>query len=286
MIKTIGQLAGGAEQGFLKMWETNVDPATRIWQDHRHGNFEIAMVVSGSGVYQTVGGVVPIEPGDVFVFPSNEPHWILEIRKEGLKIINLHFDRRLFQTACSVSRTYPNLFFAHSPTFSTRISAERAGDICRLMEAIRRELEGDARERQLFVHGHLGMIFAVLLRHHCYYSPEEGTHTAAAKIQNSLRYIDEHFAEDITLEGIAAESGLSPYYFTRLFRECFQIKLWDHVLSRRIDAAKKLLSEAGEMTVLEIALSCGFHNTANFNRAFLRLTGLTPSEYKKGGSIH
>jgi AraC-like DNA-binding protein len=40
------------------------------------------------------------------------------------------------------------------------------------------------------------------------------------------------------------------------------------------------------MTVLEIACRCGFHNTANFNRAFLRFTGLTPSEYRKDVPLH
>ena len=88
------------------------------------------------------------------------------------------------------------------------------------------------------------------------------------------------------MDQIAGESGLSPYYFTRIFRECFHLKLWDYVLSKRIDAAKRLLHGDGELTVLEIAMRCGFHNTANFNHAFLRFTGLTPSEYRKGVPLH
>jgi len=286
MVTTLGQIVHPEEHQFLKMWRTNVDPATRLLQDHRHVNFEIAMVTAGEGVYHTVGGVCPIEKGDVFVFPSNEPHWILEIRSGGLEIVNLHFNQNFFQAACTISLPYPNLFFGHSAAFANRIPAERAGQLRQLMEGIRRELETGSAEHGAFVHSYLNMFFAHLVRNHGYYRPEEGTHAAAARIQPSLRFIDAHFAEDLTLDQIAGESGLSPYYFTRIFRECFHLKLWDYVLSRRIDAAKRLLHGDGELTVLEIAMRCGFHNTANFNRAFLRFTGLTPSEYRKGVPLH
>jgi AraC-like DNA-binding protein len=106
------------------------------------------------------------------------------------------------------------------------------------------------------------------------------------RIRPSLVYIDKHFTENISLEQIAAESGLSPCYFTRLFSQCFPMRLWDYVLSRRVDAAKRLLSGEGDQTVLEIALNCGFHNTANFNRIFLRFNGITPTAFRKGGNLH
>lgn len=286
MITTVGQIARDEDMSFLKMWRTNVDPAMRIPEDHRHGNFEIALVTAGGGVYQTVGGTHPICPGDVFVFPSNEPHWILEIHGSGLELYNLHFNHGFFRNGCTIGRRYPNLFFAHSPQFCGRIPAAQAGELKALMEAVRTELEGGAPEFETFAEGHVNSLFARLVRSHGYYRPEEGTHTAVEKIQPSLRFIDAHFAEDITLEEIAAESGLSPCYFTKVFKDCFRVKLWDHVLSKRIDAAKGLLNADSELTVLDVAMRCGFHNSANFNRAFLRFTGMTPSEYKRGVPLH
>ena len=49
--------------------------------------------------------------------------------------------------------------------------------------------------------------------------------------------------------------------------------------ARRIDQAIKLLQET-DRTVLEIACQCGFNNTANFNRAFKKVTGRVPSGYR------
>ena len=286
MIRSVGKIANEEAYGFLKMWRTYVDPATRMWQDHRHGNFEIATVVSGTGKYSTSAGVMPIAPGDVFVFAGNEPHWILEIGSDSLEILNLHFDHTCFLTGCNISKRYPNLYFSHSPSFCNRIPREKAEHLREHTLRICEELESCNPEYESFVYAHLDMLFCDLVRHHGYYSPDDGVHTAMQRIQNSLIFIDLHYHEDISLEQIAAQSNLSPQYFSRLFTTCFRIKLWDHVLSKRIDAAKRLLLSENEMTVLEIALQCGFHNTANFNRVFLRFTGITPSEYKKGKAIH
>ena len=286
MIKTVGQLRSKSGIEFLKMWRTVVEPANRMLQDHRHGNFEIAMVVSGSGVYHTASGVFPITPGDVYVFPSNEPHWILEIHDCGLEIINLHFNDALFHNCCGIANIYPNLFFAHSAGFEAKIPGERAADIRQLLCGIQDELEKDLPECAECVYSYLNLIFIHLMREQEYYSAQEGTHNAVEKIRGSLDFIDSHFAEDITLDQIAAASGLSPNYFTSLFRQCFRTRLWDHVLSKRIDAAKRLLRSGSDMTVLDIAMHCGFHNTANFNRIFMRFTGLTPSQFRKGDTIH
>jgi AraC-like DNA-binding protein len=286
MIQTVGQIINEEGGGFLKMWRTFVDPATRMWQDHRHGNFEIATVISGTGRYCTGAGILPIEAGDVFVFAGNEPHWILEIGSEGLEIINLHFDHPCFLAGCCISKRYPNLYFSHSPTFCNRIPANHSQRLRQLTGTICEELEHKQAEFESFVYANLDMLFCDLVRHHAYYCPDDGTHTAMQRIQNSLIYIDLHYTEDISLEQIAAQSNLSPQYFSRLFSACFHIKLWDHVLSKRIDAAKRLLLVGKEMTVLDVALQCGFHNTANFNRVFLRFTGITPSEYRSGKAIH
>ena len=286
MIKSVGELRHREGNSFLKMWRTIVEPANRMLQDHRHGNFEIAVVIRGGGLYHTVSGIQTIEAGDVFVFPSNEPHWILEIYGDGLEIYNLHFNDALFCSSCGISKVYPNLFYSHSFDFSSKIPSERGTDIRLLLDGIRKELECCQPESDECIYSYLNLIYVALLRKHGYYVPQEGRHTAMERIRDSLRYIDAHFADDITLEQIAAVSGLSPNYFTSLFHECFCSKLWDHVLSKRVDEAKRLLRSRTDMTIFAIALRCGFHNTANFNRIFRRFTGMTPSQFRKGLTIH
>lgn len=280
MITAIGELSSKNNDLFFKMWKTSVDPATRMFQDHRHVNFEIAMVLSGEGIYHTVNGLLPIRPGDVFVFPSNEPHYIMEIHQAGLQIVNLHFNHQFFLSACTISQRYPNLFFAHSDSFPSRICAQENESLRILLMQIQRELSQQMAEYEAVVHSVLNLIFTELVRQHNYYRPQDGVHTSIEKIINGLSFINEHYCENITLKQIADQCGLSPNYFTSLFKAHFHIKLWDYVMSKRIDKAKMLLSRDSDLTIMEIALSCGFNNTANFNKAFLSFTGTIPSQYR------
>ena len=280
MILPLGQIASPEDDRFLKMWQVQVDQANRILREHRHINFEIAVVLDGKGVYHTASGVCDMEPGDVFVFSGSEPHCITKILPGGLQLINLHFNWQFFSRCCMAADRYPNMFFAHSKGFVNRIEASCAEPLRQLLDRIRRELEAEEPQWESAVGACVNMLFAELLRHHGYYTPEEGAHRAMDKILLGVRFIDEHFTEDITLEQIAEKSGITPNYFTKLFRDCFQVRLWDYITAKRIDRAKRLLSSGSAMTVLQIAEECGFHNTANFNRAFLKFTGISPSTYK------
>jgi len=286
MITSIGQLRDPDSDYFLKVWKTKVDPARRLLMDHRHLNFEIAYVQQGLGSYITVAGELPIEPGDIFVFPSNEPHWISRIQHGGLEIVNLHFSQSFFQKACSISQSYPNLFWGHSGSFSPRIPAECSMPIRQLLNTIYEELQEKKIEHEIYIHSAVNMIFATLMRSFQYYLPTEGMHRTMERILPGIRFIDNEYCSNISLEQIAQKSGLSPNYYTKLFKDCFQMRLWDYVLSKRINKAKQMLRSETENTILQIALACGFNNTANFNKAFLRFTGLTPKEYRDGSPIH
>ena len=279
MIQQLGCIS--QDDRFLKMWQVQVDPADRLLREHRHINFEIAMILKGEGVYHTTTGVHPMQPGDVFVFSGNEPHCITKIYAGGLTLINLHLNYPLFLRCCTAADRYPNMFFAHSREFCNRIPREKSQGLRDLFQKIQAELSAETVLSKSAIGAYINLLFVDLARSQQYYVPGEDTHRSMDKIQQGVRFIDAHFTQDITLEQIAEKSGITPNYFTKLFRDCFRVKLWDYITAKRIDRAKQLLSSGEELSVLEIATLCGFHNTANFNRAFLKFTGITPTAYKK-----
>lgn len=280
MILELGSISHEGDDRFLKMWQVQKAPADRILREHRHINFEISVVMAGEGLYHTATGIHPMKPGDVFVFSGNEPHCITRFFPGGLKFFNLHFNWQFFSRCCPMADSYPNMFFAHSKNFCSRIEAGRAGKLRELMTAASEELQKGEQQHESAVGAYVNLMFVELVRNLGYYEPREDTRRAVDKISKGVRFIDENYFEDITLEQIAGQCGLTPNYFTKLFHECFQVKLWDYITGKRIDRAKRLLRTEEAMTVLDIAVSCGFHNTANFNRAFLKFTGITPSAYK------
>jgi AraC family transcriptional regulator len=93
-------------------------------------------------------------------------------------------------------------------------------------------------------------------------------------------YIEEHVADDIPLATLAELARLSPYHFCRAFKQSFGMPPHRHHAHRRIERAKQLLANR-ELPVTAIALDIGFSDTSTFTAAFHRLTGQTPTSYRR-----
>lgn len=100
------------------------------------------------------------------------------------------------------------------------------------------------------------------------------------RIIASMAYIDENFKEDITLESLASQSGYSRCYFSSIFKQCLGMSVWDYICIKRVEQALSLIKTT-DKSILQIATSCGFNNTVNFNKIFKKYTNLSPSSFRK-----
>jgi AraC family transcriptional regulator len=100
------------------------------------------------------------------------------------------------------------------------------------------------------------------------------------RLQRVLDFMEASLADDVSLDDLAREACLSPYHFSRLFHEATGLPPYRYLIERRIQAAQRmLLSEQASIT--EVALDTGFGSQASFTRAFRKVTGTTPSQYRK-----
>lgn len=93
-----------------------------------------------------------------------------------------------------------------------------------------------------------------------------------------LNYIDTHFAENLTLDHVAAKMGFSKYYFSRLFKQTTGFTFYNYLSRKRIATAQLMLST--DLPVTDIAFKAGFNNLSSFCRCFKQHTGYSPSQYR------
>ena len=97
---------------------------------------------------------------------------------------------------------------------------------------------------------------------------------------HAIAFIHENYAQELSLERMAASCSLSPIYFHKLFTQETGMTPHRYLLKKRLEAAKALLL-ASDLPLLEIALSCGFASQAHFCTVFKKEYGQTPGNFRK-----
>ena len=100
------------------------------------------------------------------------------------------------------------------------------------------------------------------------------------RILTMMSFIQENYAEKLTLEQIADAASISTRECLRCFRESIHQSPMDYLIEYRVQIAKKLL-KATNLSITEIALSCGFNSNSYFTKIFHRSCGKTPNAYRK-----
>lgn len=100
------------------------------------------------------------------------------------------------------------------------------------------------------------------------------------QIKRVRRHIDEHISYTISLDEMARQVKLSTSYFSAAFKNSFGISPHNYVIQRRVEFAKdKMLNS--DARLCEIALDCGLSDQAHLSRVFRRMTGTTPSAWRR-----
>lgn len=94
-----------------------------------------------------------------------------------------------------------------------------------------------------------------------------------------LFYISEHYLDDLTLEKLAKEFGVSRYVISRVFSKKIGVTFPECINSHRINYAKYMLLTT-RYDITQICYECGFHSQQSFNRIFRNQCGCTPTEYR------
>lgn len=108
---------------------------------------------------------------------------------------------------------------------------------------------------------------------------------ASNLVEKACAYIQENFSKDVSLDEVSKEVNISPYYFSKLFKEEMKENFVEYVTRIRLENAKKLLKEE-KYSIKEICVNCGYSDPNYFSRIFKKVMGVTPTEYREGGGLN
>lgn len=95
-------------------------------------------------------------------------------------------------------------------------------------------------------------------------------------------YIDTYYEKDISLDNVSKHLNISPYYFSKLFKDKTGENFIEYLTRVRIESAKQLIRDSNA-SMKEICSRSGFQDPNYFSRIFKRYVGLTPTEFKERG---
>jgi len=93
-------------------------------------------------------------------------------------------------------------------------------------------------------------------------------------------YLNDHISDNISLDIISRDIGISKYYLHRLFKEINGKTLLEHLTTIRIEKAINRLQYSKD-SIFEIAMACGFDNSSYFSNIFKKHTGFSPSQFRE-----
>ena len=99
-------------------------------------------------------------------------------------------------------------------------------------------------------------------------------------VKDSLKYIEKHYQEPMSVMDISRALGTSTSYLSRIFKESTGETIIRTINNKRIEKAKAYLKET-DLKVYEVADILGFENVTYFSRFFKKHTGVSPKDYKE-----
>lgn len=233
-----------------------------------HRNIEILFFVEGEGTAICDTNSYEVVPGDIIVINSNSIHYV---KSEGVvKYYCLIADADF----CSA-----NGIETDSITFQNHI---RDGEAAQKYKNVVNEY---ASRTQFYGAGIRCSVLSLILYVARNFSEDTsalrsgGGKKAVENMKLALGFVMAHYTEQLSVDDIAEEVGLSKYHFSREFKKVTGISPVSYINMLRCEKAKRMLSEGN--SVAEVQEMCGFENASYFTKVFKKFSGTTPVAYVK-----
>lgn len=256
---------------------------------HKHDFSEIVIITHGHGLHITDNETWPVAAGDVFVITGSRTHGYSEAGRMGL--VNVLYDTgelAIPQKDLQSIPGYTSLFTLepgwrrrHQFKSRLRLSIQQLTHAGSIIDELASELKNRTPGFQLMAKAAFMRLVGFLSR--AYSEIRTDAPRELFRIAEAISFIENNYDREVYLEKVAGIARMSKRNFLRVFNEAMGVSPMAHLVSIRVARAGELLRKP-ELTVTEIGFKVGFADSNYFARQFRKLTGLTPSEYRRSNS--
>ncbi len=253
---------------------------------HHHDFYEVYLFIKGSAEYWIEGRRVTMVPGDLILINPTELHRSIVLPEStDYERIVLWINKDYLNSLSTHGADLSFCFDSSNPSHTNRIrpSGATLSPAASKLTALVEEYCGTGWGRSVCLEAVFIQFMIELNRL---------VQTPVNKIAkddednfvlNVLKYINENYHEDLSLDNLASLFFVSKYHLSHAFRREVGISLYRYVMLKRLMAAKEMLLQG--VSAGESAYACGFGDYAGFWRAFKAEYGISPKEFAAGGSI-
>lgn len=211
-------------------------------------------------------------PGHLHVIPAGHP---TGFRPQGeLEFVSIHIGadrlRRVADESGSGTPHVPFRFAFHDAFVGACV------------QALREEMQCPREHGSLYVDSVTDALTLHLLRSPAPHGISGRAREALSRraLSRVCERIEESLESGVSLEALAAEAGTSRFHFARAFREETGVPPHRYLTLRRIERAKELLLRT-DLSLVDVALACGFGNQSHFTLRFREAVGVTPRRFRE-----
>ena len=256
--------------------------------------WELVYVYEGQGIFIADGVSEQIAAGQFLLFSPRYKHSVSPLYPKGgaiLRVCNCIFTVEYFDL---ILKNYRNIdgikiyslhrLLSESKPFHVRLTDDRRRNIRHLVWLIAHEYGHYTTGSDAVISSSLLSLFVCISR---FYENQINNITEKATdwiIKDITDYIKTNFGYKITLHDLAETVHLSEEYISRYFKQSTGKTISQFLLETRIEKAANKIRTT-RLPIGDIAEYCGYSSASNFQKAFRRITGQSPSEYRKTHKI-
>lgn len=249
---------------------------------HSHDYPEIAFVLSGTGRYHVAGEMITIQEGDVLILNPGVKHQAQYCPDAEVPATEFFvgFSDIHFQGLPANTMPLPD------GSFLLHTTGELRRKLFKLCSAMQEESAVYRQGRYFMLKSYLVQMILLVLREQSepMERPRGYSFESVNKkyvVEQIINYFESHYSERISLDQIAENMYLSPFYVSKIFKSETGETPIRHLIDIRLEKAMELLEGGWAGSIQEVAATVGYDDAYHFSKLFKKRYGIAPTQARK-----